>query len=336
MAQEDKNKAPKKRITAQERFKFIGFEVFPGKPKDLFKSDKEKTGLVDAILKRRVEGKILRDQCTLLEQRVTIGDRIVMAVACVAILVVLFLPWFSAYNEIIEEQTIVPAEAVADSTAFAATEGDSLAAPGSLGDSVVSEELAAVVDVAATEVPTDSTFTATEAPTDSAGAALAAIDDGGASNEEVIHGLQARKKVHREFDRMSGLGSLISIGSIGSHMFSSGFVLMLTAVIFLAFILLSIALPLYNLYGLFGLKGDPDIQALQLKKIIKLNWIPVILFAAALFISFVGADYGFDPDQLYSSFGSAYGPGVFLDSLSWGVLVSFCCFILVAVKGGEI
>jgi hypothetical protein len=322
MTQEDKNKAPKKRITDQERFKFIGFEVFPGKPKDLFKSDKEKTGLVDAILKRRGEGKRLRDQCTLMEQRVTIGDRIVMAVACVAILVVLFMPWFSAYNEIIEEQTIIPAEAVADSAAFAVTEGDSLAVPDSLSDSVVSEELAAVVDVAPADEPADS--------------ALAAIDAGGNPNEEVIHGLQARKKVHREFDRMSGFGSLISIGSIGSQMFSSGFVLMLTAVIFLAFILLSIALPLYNLYGLFGLKGDSDIQALQLKKIIKLNWIPVILFAAALFISFIGADYGFDPAQLYSSFGSAYGPGVFLDSLSWGVLVSFCCFMLVAVKGGEI
>ena len=61
-----------------------------------------------------------------------------------------------------------------------------------------------------------------------------------------------------------------------------------------------------------------------------------MLFAAAFVFSFIGADYSFEAAAFYSSLGANYGIGVFLDSLSWGIFVSLCAFLLVAVKGIEI
>jgi len=101
-------------------------------------------------------------------------------------------------------------------------------------------------------------------------------------------------------------------------------------------ILATLGLPLYSLYGLYGLKGDADQKALALKKMLKLNWIPVLLFTGALMLAFFGANYGFDSESLYTSLGRSYGVGVFLDSLSWGAFVSISASVLLAVKGIEI
>jgi uncharacterized SAM-binding protein YcdF (DUF218 family) len=129
---------------------------------------------------------------------------------------------------------------------------------------------------------------------------------------------------------------LAALGSVGGHVFSSGIILVLTGAMFLILTLVSLLLPAYTLFGLFGLKGTMDQQALKLKAILKLNWIPVLIFTAALAASFVGADYSFDAASLFHSLGDSYGPGAFLGSLSWGVFVTLGASILLAVKGIEI
>ena len=111
---------------------------------------------------------------------------------------------------------------------------------------------------------------------------------------------------------------------------------MLTGAIFLLYTLLCIALPAYTLYGLYGAKGTEDEQALVFKRIVKYNWTPVVLFFLALFMSFVGASYGGGSEVLFASLGDSYGPGVFLGSISWGIVVSMAGFILLAAKGSEI
>ena len=148
--------------------------------------------------------------------------------------------------------------------------------------------------------------------------------------------MQARKKVHKEYERLTGIGAFLALGSVGSHVFSSGFILVLTGIIFLVYALLSIGLPVFTLYNIFGLKGKEDEKALVLKKNLKLNWIPVLLFLAALILSFIGANYGDGTAGAFTSLGESYGPGVLLDSLSWGIFTTMGGFILLAVKGVEI
>ena len=42
-----KGGSPAGRVSDAQRFRYIGFEVFPGKPKDLFKSDAERQQYID-------------------------------------------------------------------------------------------------------------------------------------------------------------------------------------------------------------------------------------------------------------------------------------------------
>jgi len=113
-------------------------------------------------------------------------------------------------------------------------------------------------------------------------------------------------------------------------------VLVLTGILFLVYTLLCIGLPAYTLYGLYGIKGDADSKALKLKKMVRLNWIPLLLFVVVLILSFFGAEYGFNPADTYKSLGASYGPAALLSVISWGVIVSLSAFILIAVKGIEI
>lgn len=330
MAAEGKEKKNSvKPITEDQRFNFIGFEVFPGKPKDLFKSDKEKDKFVNGVLAKREKGETLRDECTLLEERVSFIDRLVLTVASVLIFAALFVPWYSAYNEIVEEEPIpvVSEEAavMADSAMLAAA-GDTLAAG---GQAAVGED--ATVPAAGSqegqEIAEGETGEAVGAATDVVSASAA---------EEVIHGYVAKRKIHKEYSRVSGIGSVAGLGSMGSYVFSSGAVVIITAIIFILYALMCIGAPAYTLYGLYGMKGDSDQKALRLKKMLRLNWLPLILFVLALILSFFGAEYGFDSESVFTSLGRAYGPGVFLGTLSWGIIISMSAFILVAVKGVEI
>lgn len=326
MAADEKKGVPKKQITEQERMRYIGFDVFPGTPKDLFKSEAEKSKFVDAVLDKRNSGEIIREQCTLLEERVSSFDRIVLLVASFAMIVAFFLPWFSAYNEIVEEPTAKvmshPA-AVVDSVALLAG-GDSLGmAAGGVVDSAAllgqTAEAEPVAEVAERVSETGGTSTLNE------------------EGEEVLHSYVARKKITREYTKLSGLGVFTSIGALGSAVFSSGFILMLTGVLVIVWVLSCLLIPVYNVYGMFALKGDVDQKALALKKILRYNWLPLAFFVATFILSFFGASYGFDnPQEIFTSLGTGYGVGVYFDSLSYGMLIGLCASILIAVKGVEI
>jgi len=330
MAADDKvKKNSVKPITEDQRFKFIGFEVFPGKPKDLFKSDKEKDKFVNGVLSKREKGETIRDQCTLLEERVSFLDRLVLTAASVLIFAALFVPWYSVYNEIVEEEAvpIVQEETavVADSAVLAAA-GDTLVAGGQVA---VGEDATAP----AAGAPEGQEIAEGETG-EAAGPARDVVRTSAA--EEVIHGYVAKKKIHKEYSRVSGIGSLAGLGSMVSYVFSSGAVVIITAIIFILYALTCIGAPVYTLYGLYGMKGDSDQKALRLKKMLRLNWLPLILFVLALMLSFFGAEYGFDSESVFTSLGRAYGPATFLGTLSWGIIISLSAFILVAVKGVEI
>lgn len=304
MTADDKKDPGRKLITEEQRFKFIGFDVFPGKPKDLFKSTAEKEKLINSIIERREKGDTLRDDCTLLEERVSFSDRLVLTIASIVIFASLFLPWFSAYNEFVEESNTSASEQTTLIDSFQITpEGDT--------------------------IPVLATTNVAEPPPEALNPNI--------QGEEILSSYVARKKFRKEFSTLSGLGMFVALGSVGSYIFSSGFILILTGLLFLIYALLSILLPVYNLYGIYASKGNPDQKALALKKVLKFNWIPLGIVLFTIFLSFFGADYGFsDPESIFTSIGDSYSIGTYMTNLSYGAFISLAAFILSALKGVEI
>lgn len=299
------------RIDDAHRFRYIGFEVFPGKPKDLFKSDAERQKLVEQLREKRDKGEIIRDHNTLLEERISFGERIVLAVACLLIIGSLFLPWYSAYTETVTETK-------AGETAPAAAEQSPVGMADSVAEAIDSAALA------------DAAFS------DTVAAAGEQADPGSAiGGEQVIHSAVARKKVVKDVSSLTWFGALGALGSVGGYVFSSG-MLALSGVLMLLYQLLAIALPVFTLYLLFGSKEKGDVLALKLKRTLKLNWIPVILFVVVFVLSFFGGTYSFDAASMFDSLGTSYGVGALANALSWGVFVSLAMFIMVAAKSIEI
>lgn len=350
MTETDKKSPQGTRISDKQRYRYIGFEVFPGKPKDLFKNQAEQEQLVERVVAKRSKGGLDLESCTLCEERVSFGEKLVLAVASLAMLAALLLPWFSVYTEVPAEpattaQAPQPAAVVDDSLALMGAEGDSLA--GSMADTgaiiaaadrqpeTAAEDTAAVAggEEAVPEEPLAEVFGGEAEPDEVVGIKRHA---GERSNEEILTGYAIRRSVKKEYEHLSGLGAFASLGSVGSAVFSSGFVLIITGLLMLVYVLLCIGLPILNLYSLFGLKGPADDQAVKLKKYLRFNWLPIIILLVVVVLSFVGADYGFDITESFTSIGDSYDVGVLLGTLSWGVFVSMTASILVAVKGIEI
>ncbi|MCH9024054.1 MAG: hypothetical protein IH931_01860 [candidate division Zixibacteria bacterium] len=346
MTEEKKNSETRKRITEKERFSFIGFDVFPNDPKELFDSDAEKEKLLAQVRAKHDKHDHLRESCTLLEERVSFTDRIAVTVGAVLVFAALFLPWYSVYNEIVEDTPVVQVVeeplVTSDNPEEAAIE-DGMADPAA---DAATEEAAADLSAAAVSEEVSSATEGTQAD-EAAEGGEAAADDGEPVyspltiideelDGELITSLVAKKSIHREYARLSGIGGIISFGSTGSYLFSSGISLILTVILFIVYTLLCVGLPAYTLYGLYGIKGSPDEQALVLKKLLRYNWLPLILFLTGFLFAFFGSEYGFDAAGAFTSLGDSYGIGAYLSVISPGVYVALAGSIICAAKGAEI
>lgn len=325
-------------ISETQRFRYIGFDVYPGKPKDLFKSDAERTKWVEAVKAKREKGEIIREGCTLMEDRVSIADKVVMVIASIAILASLFLPWFGAYNETVSEVQMTPSQMQVEESTTPGGEGTTTIEGGAVAEG--GQAQATAPEGATAEQPA-------EQATPPAGEPPAAAGQGGGQagqravagegdNEQVILGHQQKKKVVRELDRISGLGTFGALGTVLPKMFSSGFAAAVVTILMLVFLLSSIAVPILAVVGIFSGKGGNDERALRLKKMLRLAWIPPSLFILSLILSFLGGAWGFDAQSWYTSLGESFSVAVFLGSISYGVVVALGGFILLAAKGAEI
>ena len=335
MTEEKKNLAARKRITEKERFSFIGFDVFPKDPKELFDSDAEKEMLLANVRARHDKHDHLRESCTLLEERVSFTDRIAVTAGAVMVFVALFLPWYSVYNEIVEDTPVAQAieePVVASDNPGEATIEDGTADPAAAD---ASEEVnPATEETEVADVSDAGEVTASPDDGEPVYSPLTIIDE--ELDGELITALVAKKSIHREYARLSGIGGIISFGSTGSYLFSSGISLILTVIIFIVYTLLCLGLPAYTLYGLYGIKGSPDEQALVLKKLLRYNWLLLILFLTGFTFAFFGSEYGFDAAGAFTSLGDSYGIGAYLSVISPGVYVALAGSIICAAKGAEI
>jgi|GEM_PF-3135481 len=266
---------------ADERFKYVGFEVYPGKIGDIFSSDDERKSLISRVMAKfnRSDGEV-RDRCTLIEERISKGERKFLAVLAVLMIISIFLPWFSGYHEIIKEKQ-VPA----------------------VGQTVTSEENASSTGEATETEPQMVTVT------------------------EVTHLSRS----------LSGIGAIFSIGNYGGKVFSSGFVLVITGLLFILYFFSCLGLALFDLHILYRVKmPDPDAYVLYLKKMLRYNWLPVWLWLGMFILSFFGASYGFNTKDALKQVGDSYGVSAFIGLSAFGIYIPFCAALLMALKGKEI
>jgi hypothetical protein len=99
---ENKNKggSGSREIDPNLKYKYLGFEVKPGKIGALFNNDAEKDSWIKRIQEKRKAGARIREECSLHEPRIASYERVVLTVTSLLIVFSLFLPWFSGYKEI--------------------------------------------------------------------------------------------------------------------------------------------------------------------------------------------------------------------------------------------
>lgn len=305
----DSGAKPEKEFDPDKRFKYIGFEVHPGKIKDLFKTEAEKEELVKKVKAKRESGVHGREITTFDTPRIASYEKIVLTITSLVLIASLFFPWFSGYKEYVVESF----ENVAQEPA---------AVPDSLG--LVMTDSAAVM-AAETAEPAP----ATAEPAAAVEPGTTAKDDKGFAS---ITSQRKRQEVRREYQSTSAIASLGLLGDV----MSSGFILKITGILFLVYMVIALVGGLYNLYALYAVKGDSDTKALKLKKIMVFAWVPVGIWAVCLILSFFGAGYSFETTDTIKQLGSSYGPGAYLGVLSYGFYISLACFIMNAVKAAEI
>lgn len=302
---EDKDKGVQKTFNPDERFKYLGFEIHPGKIGSIFKSDSDRESWIERVRQKRQKSTRVREHNTLEEARVTSMERIVLTITSVLLIASLFFPWFSGYREF--EVEPAPVAVPQPMTGMA----DSLAAGGMI-DSTLATSPVAEESEAVTPEKDEAGFTS-------------------------IMATSQRKEIRKEHESVSGLSALGMLGSHGGDIFSSGFILILTAVLMLLYMLFCIGYAGYVLYTIYAAKGSEDAKALQLKKTLRLAWIPILVYVVCIILSVVGAEYAFEPTaSMVKQVGTSYGTGAYLGLLSYGFYMTMACFALNGAKGVEI
>jgi preprotein translocase subunit SecG len=318
--------------SSNERFKYIGFEVFPGKPGNIFKSDEERRSLIEKVMRRfsRSQGEV-RDRCTLMEERISGLEKILLTIAAVMLIISLFLPWFSGYYEIVTTRQVSrEAETAAVAAGTDETPADSAAMMAAADPAATAETAENALAEVATEGTGEMAAAAgTEQPADS-GAVTGTVEGG-------TERMMTVTEVTHDNKSLSGIGAIAALGTYGSMVFSSGFILVISGILMIAFFLGCIIMAVLNLYVLYGVKKPShDEYALYVKRMLRYNWIPVFIWLAVFVLSFIGAGYGFNPEGMLKQVGDSYGVAAFIGLSSVGMYLSLGVLLVLALKGKEI
>ncbi|UCB51945.1 MAG: hypothetical protein JSV10_08130 [Candidatus Zixiibacteriota bacterium] len=107
MEDQKPSKKTQERITEETRYKYIGFDVYPKKPKKFWKSQEEKRKLLEGVKKKVSKTAVEERDHSLVRAAVfTRVDRMVLTVASLILTISLVLPWFSLRGEGFGSQVI--------------------------------------------------------------------------------------------------------------------------------------------------------------------------------------------------------------------------------------
>jgi len=107
MEDQKPGKKTEERVTEETRYKYIGFDVYPKKPKKFWKSEEERRKLVEGV-KKKVSKTAMeeRDHSLVRAAVFTRVDRLVLTVASLILTISLVMPWFSLRGESFSSQVI--------------------------------------------------------------------------------------------------------------------------------------------------------------------------------------------------------------------------------------
>jgi len=240
MADEIRNEKGDESITEQTRYQYIGFDVYPKKPKEFWRDEEEKKKYVEETKKKDLRS-ALRESGHSLVQAVVFSkvDRLVLTVASLFLTVSLFLPWFSLRGEFYHSQVL-------------------------------------------------------------------------------------------------GLGFFLKLGTLLGYAPLSGFLFGLFVILVGLVIIFSFAAGLSSLLALYKKQPDPERHLAGLKKTLKLNLIPLVLWVALIVISTIGFSTPFADALGIKGFGDGFTVVNFFMLSSYGMWLSLPSVIVNCVKIGDL
>ena len=100
MEDQNPNRKAEESVSEETRYKFIGFDVYPRKPKRFWKSEEEKRKLLEEVKRRGARTAVEERDHSLVRTSVfSKVDRMVLTVTSLLMTISFFLPWFSVRGE---------------------------------------------------------------------------------------------------------------------------------------------------------------------------------------------------------------------------------------------
>ncbi|KPL01091.1 MAG: hypothetical protein AMJ91_01705 [candidate division Zixibacteria bacterium SM23_73_3] len=107
MEDQNQNKKVDERISEEMRFKYIGFDVYPNKAKEFWRSKEEKRKYLEEAKQKSSESAVAERDHSLVRAVVfSKVDRMVLTITSFLLTVSLFVPWFSIRGEAFHSQVI--------------------------------------------------------------------------------------------------------------------------------------------------------------------------------------------------------------------------------------
>lgn len=83
-------------VSEEDRFKYIGFDIYPSKTKEFWQSEEEKKKYLEEIRQKNSRSTLLERDHSLIKMKVfSRADKLILTITSFLMVVSLFLPWFS-------------------------------------------------------------------------------------------------------------------------------------------------------------------------------------------------------------------------------------------------
>jgi len=129
-----------------------------------------------------------------------------------------------------------------------------------------------------------------------------------------------------------GLGFFLKLGTLFGYAPLSGPLFSVFVVLVSLTILFSFVAGLMSLLAMYKKHSDVESYLTNLKKRLKLNWIPLVLWVAVIIISTIGMPTPFADALKVGGFGDSFNVANFFALSSFGVWLSLPCVIINCVK----
>lgn len=237
MEDKDQNKKGEEAVPEDIRFKYIGFDVYPRKPRRFWRSEDEKKKHLEEVVRQRSSESTLaeRDHSLVRAEVFSKVDRLILTITSFLLTMSLFLPWFSIRGETFHSQVL-------------------------------------------------------------------------------------------------GLGYFLKLGTLFGYAPLSGPLFSVFVILVGLTILSSFGAGLISLVSIHKRHGDVERYLTSLKKRLKLNWIPLVLWVPLLLVAVIGVSTPFADVFKVRGFGDGFDLIGFFTLSSFGVWLSLPCAIVNCAK----